>query len=118
MKKYLLVAVAALFALPLMTSCGGPSGDPKKDAESFKGIFEKQHEVDLEMKEKALEVLEYYADKKDAKALKEFSEELDNVKKDVANDFEKENRDKVKDMEKKAEEAEKKLGDASSSSDE
>ena len=117
MKKFLLFAVSALVALPMITSCGGPSGDPKKDAESCKDLIKKKLEIELKQQEKNLEILEYYADKKDAKAYADFNEQLQDVIKDANNEFEKENRDKIKELEKKAKEATDKLNDKSSSSD-
>lgn len=117
MKKVLLFAVSALLALPMITSCGGVKGDPKKDAESCKDLIKEKLEVNLKQREKNLEILEYYADKKDAKAYADFEEELSDVIKDANYEFEKDHRDKIKDLEKREKEATDKLNGKSSSSD-
>lgn len=120
MKKFLLFAVGALLALPMITSCSssGPTGDPKKDAESLEGLLKKQQELDLEFKEKQATILEYYADKKDSKEFEKFLEEFADVAKDVENGFEKDNRDKIKELNKTIKNAQEKLEGESSSSNE
>lgn len=110
MKKYFLITVGALLALPLMNSCGGGvSGDPKKDAESFKSFYEKRAEIDFEEEQKQLEILEYYAEKKNDEAYNDFKNYLEFVKKDVANEYEKKYRDKTMEMNKAKNVAEAKL---------
>lgn len=118
MKKFLLFAAGALLALPIITtSCSnsGPTGDPKKDAKSFEGLLKKQQELDFEFKQKQAEILEYYADKKDSKEFEKLMEELADVAKDVENEFEKDNRDKIKEFNKTIEKAQKKFDGESSS---
>lgn len=100
----------------MLTSCAnGPSGDPKKDAKSFKSILEKQQELDLEFNKKQAEILEFYADKKDSKEFEKFLEELADVAKDVENGFEKDNRDKIKEIKKTIKNAQDKLNKDSTS---
>ena len=67
MKKFLLFATGTLLMLPLIASCGGgPSGNPQKDAEDFKDLYEYIEEIKLKIEEKKLEVHQFYADKKDS----------------------------------------------------
>ena len=117
MKKFLLFAAGALLALPLVTSCGGPKGDPQKDAEDFKDLYNQIEEIKLKIEEKKLEVHEYYADKKDAKEYNKFLREVSEVAVDVPDDFEKKNKDKIDKLKEGHETADAKFSDNSSSSD-
>lgn len=109
MKKYFLIAVAALFALPMLNSCGGPSGDAKGDAEIIGDYYEKERKLTVEILEKKLEMAEYYADQNDYKGYKKFLEKIDKLSSKVDKDFEKEHKDEIKDLKKRMEKAEKKL---------
>ena len=82
MKKYLLISVASLVALPALNSCG-PTGDPDKDAEAFDELLEKYCELDLEIKKKDVDYLEYYAKKKDYKTYLEY----DSLRTSLSNDY-------------------------------
>ena len=105
MKKYFLITIGAALALPILNSCGGAAGNPKKDAEAFKSFYEKRAEIDFEESQKELEILEYYAEKKNAEEYQQFKDYLEFVKKDVANDYEKKYRDKTLEMKKAKEKA-------------
>ena len=110
MKKYFLITIGTLLALPLMNSCGGDiSGDPKKDAEDFKSFYEKRAEIDFEEEQKQLEILEYYAEKKNEEAYNDFIDYLEYVKTDAKNEYEKKYRDKTIEMKKARNVAEAKL---------
>ena len=105
MKKYFLITIGAALALPILNSCGGAAGNPKKDAAAFKSFYEKRAEIDFEEAQKELEILEYYAEKKNAEEYQQFKDYLEFVKKDVANDYEKKYRDKTLEMKKAKEKA-------------
>ncbi len=95
MKKFLLFATGTLLMLPLIASCGGgPSGNPQKDAEDFKDLYEYIEEIKLKIEEKKLEVHQFYADKKDSTQYNKFVREVDEVAIDVPVDFKKDNKDK------------------------
>ena len=46
MKRYLFIATVAFCGLPLLFSCGKPSGDPQKDAELLRGLAEDAIELE------------------------------------------------------------------------
>ena len=83
MKKYLLF-ISVIFALPALYSCGGPTGDPKKDAEAFEEITKKLCEFDLKFKTREADYIEYYAEHADYKNL----ELYDDLKGDLDKEFE------------------------------
>jgi hypothetical protein len=79
----------------MITSCGGgPSGNPQKDAENFKDLYNEIEEIKLKIEEKKLEVHQYYADNKDSTEYNKFVREVDEVAIDVPVDFKKENKEK------------------------
>lgn len=113
MKKFLFFAASALLALPMITSCGGPTGKPKKDAESLKGLYEKLAEDSLELKEKEIEILEHYADKKDKAAYDEFkNQQVPFAVKDAGNEFEKKHREKIMELNNREKDALEKINGA------
>lgn len=97
MKKFFALAICALLLLPLATSCGGggPKGDPKKDAETFKKLYKEKEKVELEIEEKKLEMRKYYSEKKNYSEYEEFESQLNHVRNDVKTKFEQDNRDKI-----------------------
>lgn len=101
MRKYFLLA-SALLALPAITSCGGPNGDPQHDAELFEDEFEKFCDVILETQERNVEYMEYYAENENMKAWREFQEETKKLEDNEYND-------KIKDLNEKLEEIEKEM---------
>ena len=104
MKKYFLIAIAAFFALPLLNSCG-PSGDPKKDAESFKGLADDAAKIEIEILEKKLEMAEYYAEEGKAKDYQKFLKKLNKLEEEVQKDYKKD----IKAEDKRRQKAEKKM---------
>ena len=98
MKKYFLLVTVVLFCLPLFNSCGSPSGQPKNDAESWRGPFKDYYELQIEYLEKRLEMAEYYAKKDDAKGYQEFLKELESNETEIINDFRKEHQDEYEDI--------------------
>ncbi|MBR5171308.1 MAG: hypothetical protein IKW85_12190 [Muribaculaceae bacterium] len=87
MKNIFLIAAATIISLPLFNSCGDPSGQPKNDAENWKGLAEKSYKLNIEFLEKKLEMAEYYAKKEDPEGYKEFLKELDKREKEIREDF-------------------------------
>ena len=79
MKKYFLISVATLVTLPALMACGGPTGDPEKDAEAFEAIFEKQCELEFEVKEKRADYLKLYSRERSYKTYLEFDSLVINV---------------------------------------
>lgn len=117
MKKVLLFAAGTLLVLPMFTACGGPSGKPKKDAESLKGLYKDALEDSLKIKEKEIEILEYYADKKDKKTYDEFKDrQLPYAQTDASYEFNKDNREKIEELKKREKDAIEKLTGVSSNS--
>ncbi|MBR5171299.1 MAG: hypothetical protein IKW85_12145 [Muribaculaceae bacterium] len=108
MKKYLIIAIAAFIALPLLNSCG-PKGDPKSDAETIADLYEKAQDLRIDILEKELEMAEYYAENNDYKGYKKFLEKQSKLREKVDKDFKKEHKDEFKDLEKRLEKAEKKI---------
>lgn len=88
MKKYLLITLAALLALPALYSCNKPTGDPEKDAEAFQGFFEDQLKLKLETQQKVADLAEYYAENEDYDAYKELQEEVFDIFKDLQEKYE------------------------------
>lgn len=118
MKKFIFFAACAILALPVTTSCGGPSGKPKKDAESLKELYEKLAQDSLELKEKEIEILEYYASKKDKAAYDEFkNQQVPFAVKDAANEFEKKHREKIIELNNREKDALEKINDAPAAKD-
>ena len=66
MKKILSLIAAALASTALL-SCSRPTGEPEKDAESFKDIIQKMNELSLELEKKKVDYNEYYIDHYDIK---------------------------------------------------
>ncbi len=118
MKKFLLFAASAMLVLPVFTACSGPSGKPKKDAESLKGLFKDAMEDSLKIKEKEIEILEYYADKKDKTSYDEFKDkQLPYALNDATYEFKKDNRERLEELDKREKDAlEKLLGSSDNSS--
>jgi len=105
MKKYLLITLAALLALPALYSCNKPTGDPEKDAEAFQGFFEDQLKLKLEKQQKVADLAEYYAENEDYDAYKELQEEVLEIGKDLKEEYE----DQVEELSKALEKAKKKI---------
>ncbi|MBR5171306.1 MAG: hypothetical protein IKW85_12180 [Muribaculaceae bacterium] len=98
MKKYLIIATAALIALPLFNACNKPTGDPEKDARNKKQIIDQNQELEIEFLEKKLEVAEYYAEKGDYKEYKRFLKNLDLIKEKVERKLQREHDDEYHDI--------------------
>lgn len=105
MKQYLQIAAALLLALPVLTSCNKPSGDPEKDAEAFQGLIEDQFEIELEAQQKYADLLEYYAENEDYDAYKDLQDEFMEMSKDLQEQYE----DQIKDLNKAISKVEKKI---------
>jgi len=105
MKKYFLIATLACMGLPLMSSCDNPSGDPKKDAESFRGLAEKAIEAEIKEQEQLLEFAQYYAEQGDYKGYEKFEKKLYKLEKAIK----KENKAEIKEAEKRTKKAENKM---------
>ena len=113
MKQYLLIAATLLLALPVLTSCNKPSGDPEKDAEAFQGLFEEQQKIELEAQQKIADLAEYYAENKDYDAYQELQDEFLDITKDLQDKYE----DQVKDLEKSIAKLEKKINKKNKNND-
>lgn len=117
MKKYLLVAVAGLFLIPVFNSCNKPTGDPVKDAEAFAGDLEDQQQALLDMEKKAVEFAEYYAEQDDYQGYEEFKNKCIKLQSKVATRFEKKNKKEIKELERRLKKAEKILNNNKDSED-
>ena len=106
MKKFLLVASCALLVLPFITSCNSsPTGDPKADAEAFQKVIEQQLDIELEARQKVVDLAEYYAENEEYDAY----EDLQNEFLEMTSDLQEKYEDQLKDLEKALQKAEKKI---------
>lgn len=80
MKKYLLIIAAAFLAIPTLISCSGASGDPEKDAEAFKDLFEEQCELDLKTKKKLADELDHYSKNENLTDWDEYNRKCDSIR--------------------------------------
>ena len=118
MKRYLFIATVAFCGLPLLFSCGKPSGDPQKDAELLRGLAEDAIELEIKQMEQQVEFAQYYADDGDYKGYEKFQKKLNKLESAIEKDFKKEHKAELKEAEKRVEKAEKKLNKKKGDKDE
>ena len=99
MKKYLLIAMAAMIAWPLFNSCNNPSGDPEKDAKNKLALIEKKQKLEIEILQKQLEVAQFYAEKNDYDGYRKFLKKFNRLSQKINNDKRMEHRDEYKNIE-------------------
>ena len=98
MKKYFFIAAMAFITLTLCFSCDKPSGQPKNDAENWRGIIEDTYQTHIKYLERKLQMAEYYASKDDPEGYQAFLEDLQEQEKQIASDFKNEHEDEFDDI--------------------